>query len=103
VFDKPDALTVRRPTDNVRALKANLTRSTLLWNNSPVKQKPRPESDVSMTCRSVLRLGLSRPWREAMQLMTGQHEFDAEPLLEYFEPLISWLRRQNSGQHVGWQ
>ena len=56
-----------------------------------------------MTCRSVLRLGLSRPWREAMQLMTGQHEFDAEALLEYFEPLISWLRRQNSGQHVGWQ
>jgi len=38
-----------------------------------------------------------------MQLMTGQREFDARPLLEYFEPLINWLRSQNDGDRVGWQ
>jgi len=54
-------------------------------------------------CRSVLRLGLSRPWREAMRLMTGQREFDARPILDYFEPLINWLRTKNTGHHVGWQ
>lgn len=52
---------------------------------------------------SVLRLGLSRPWREAMRLMTGQREFDARPVLDYFEPLINWLRTKNTGHHVGWQ
>jgi len=52
---------------------------------------------------SVLRLGSSRPWREALQLMTGQREFNARPMLEYFEPLINWLRVHNDGQPVGWQ
>jgi len=52
--------------------------------------------------RSVLRLGGSRPWRDAMQLMTGHREFDARPILEYFEPLYNWLRTQNAGHPVGW-
>jgi len=55
-----------------------------------------------LICRSVLRLGASRPWREAMAMMTGQSEFDAGPILEFFQPLASWLRAQNSGHHVGW-
>jgi len=38
-----------------------------------------------------------------MQLMTGQREFDAGPMLEYFQPLITWLQSQNAGQRVGWQ
>jgi len=53
--------------------------------------------------RSVLRLGFSRPWREAMQLMTGQRQFDTRPMMQYFQPLIDWLQTQNAGHHVGWQ
>ena len=68
-----------------------------------------PACGQSVTCcgvnwcgyRSVLKLGASRPWREAMQLMTGQREFDAGPMMEYFEPLIAWLQTQNEGRRVG--
>ena len=67
---------------------------------SPSSQLRQAVCDVH--CRSVLKLGASRPWREAMQLMTGQQDFDAGPMMEYFEPLISWLRTQNNRHRVGW-
>ncbi len=30
-------------------------------------------------------------------------EVDAGALVEYFEPLLAWLRVQNAGQPVGWR
>jgi len=51
----------------------------------------------------MLKLGSSRPWRDAMRLMTGQSEFDAGPMIEYFRPLVTWLQAQNRGQHIGWE
>jgi peptidyl-dipeptidase A len=34
--------------------------------------------------------------------MTGQREMDGSALLEYFQPLQAWLRKQNQGQKCGW-
>ncbi|XP_071103349.1 angiotensin-converting enzyme-like [Haliotis cracherodii] len=50
----------------------------------------------------VLELGKSRPWPEAMQILTGQNKMDARPLMEYFQPLIDWLKDQNKGYRTGW-
>lgn len=28
---------------------------------------------------------------------------DAEPLLQYFDPLIKWLKKQNENETIGWK
>jgi len=52
----------------------------------------------------MLKLGASRPWKEAMQLMTGQPEMSTDALREYFMPLEKWLIKENKKQNtkVGW-
>jgi len=50
----------------------------------------------------MLELGSSKPWPDAMEVITGQREMDAGPLLEYFRPLHDWLREQNTGHKVTW-
>jgi len=54
--------------------------------------------------REMLKLGASRPWKEAMEIMTGQPEMDTGAIREYFKPLENWLKKENakSGVKVGW-
>ncbi len=52
---------------------------------------------------AMLQLGASRPWPEALQALTGKREMDATALIDYFQPLMVWLERQNRGAPVGWQ
>jgi len=50
----------------------------------------------------MLEMGQSKPWPEAMQVVTGQRHADASAILEYFAPLKKWLDEQNKGMKVGW-
>jgi peptidyl-dipeptidase A len=52
--------------------------------------------------QAMLELGASRPWPDAMEVLTGQRQADAGPLLEYFAPLRAWLAEQNLGKRCGW-
>ena len=52
--------------------------------------------------KSVLELGMSKPWPMAMRTLTGQDKADARPLIEYYRPLLAWLKQQNEGQKAGW-
>lgn len=53
----------------------------------------------------MLKLGSSKPWFDAMELLTGQREMDAGPLLNYFSPLYEWLQNENkrTGEYLGWE
>lgn len=53
----------------------------------------------------MLQLGSSKPWTDAMELLTGQREMDAGPLLNYFRPLYEWLKIENkkTGEYLGWE
>ncbi|KAI0240228.1 Angiotensin-converting enzyme [Lamellibrachia satsuma] len=53
--------------------------------------------------KSVLRLGASQPWPDAMEIITGQREFSTAAILEYFKPLHDWLKQENANEHVGWK
>ena len=55
--------------------------------------------------RTMLELGSSRPWKEAMQIMTGQPEMNTDAFREYFKPLEIWLKEQNAKNKVkvGWK
>lgn len=51
-----------------------------------------------------MKLGYSKPWPEAMKLMTGQPNMSALAMMNYFKPLMDWLVTENGwhGQKLGW-
>src|SRR5580698_3139127 len=51
---------------------------------------------------AMLEMGQSKPWQEAMKAMTGEDRIDASAMVEYFQPLLTWLREQNKGEKAGW-
>jgi peptidyl-dipeptidase A len=51
---------------------------------------------------ALLELGASRPWPEALEQITGSREMDASAIIEYFQPLMSWLEVENEGRSCGW-
>lgn len=53
---------------------------------------------------AMLEMGQSRPWPEALEVVTGSQEMDASAVLDYFAPLQVWLDNQNSeaNRQCGW-
>jgi peptidyl-dipeptidase A len=52
--------------------------------------------------QKLLEMGASKPWPDAMQVLTGTRELDAQPMLDYFAPLQGWLKEQNARKKCGW-
>jgi len=52
--------------------------------------------------QAMLALGASKPWPDALEVLTGERKIDATALLDYFTPLRAWLKTQNQGQKCGW-
>ena len=50
----------------------------------------------------MLAMGMSRPWPEALEALTGQRQMDATAIVDYFRPLLDWLDTQNKGKKCGW-
>jgi len=51
---------------------------------------------------AMLEMGQSKPWPDALEVLTGSREMDATAILDYFAPLKEWLDEQNQGQPSGW-
>jgi len=52
--------------------------------------------------RAMLALGQSKPWPEALAVLSGESKADASAMLEYFAPLRAYLKEQNKGEQCGW-
>ncbi len=53
--------------------------------------------------QAMLKLGASKPWPEALAMMTGgERQIDPSALVEYFAPLSTWLKERNAGEKCGW-
>ena len=50
----------------------------------------------------MLAMGQSKPWPDALEVLTGERQVDGGALLEYFAPLKQWLDEQNRGKKAGW-
>jgi peptidyl-dipeptidase A len=52
----------------------------------------------------MLSMGASKPWPEALEVLTGDKQLDASALADYFAPLKTWLDQQNKKNNypVGW-
>src|SRR5688572_10718753 len=51
---------------------------------------------------AMLSMGLSKPWPDALEALTGSRQMDASAIIDYFAPLKSWLDEQLKGQQTGW-
>lgn len=60
--------------------------------------------DAGSKLNTMLEMGQSRPWPEALKVVTGSPEMDASAVLDYFAPLQVWLNEQNTqaNRQCGW-
>jgi len=59
-------------------------------------------AEAGKRLKALLEMGMSRPWPDALEAVSGQREVDASAILDYFAPLMTWLEQQNSGRTCGW-
>ena len=59
-------------------------------------------STAGKKLNSMLSMGLSRPWPEALDQIAGTKEMDATAILDYFKPLDAWFDEQIKGKPIGW-
>ena len=50
----------------------------------------------------MMEMGLSNPWPQALKALTGEDRMDATAIIDYFEPLLDWLKEQNRNTTCGW-
>jgi peptidyl-dipeptidase A len=58
--------------------------------------------EAGQRLNAMLSMGLSKPWPDALEAMTGSRQMDASAILDYFAPLQKWLEEQTKGQPTGW-
>jgi len=59
-----------------------------------------PEAGARL--RTMMEMGASRPWPDALEVVTGMRRMDASALLDYFAPLSDWLDERNAGRSCAW-
>ena len=57
---------------------------------------------VGTKLNAMLAMGQSKPWPDALQVMTGSRQMSGKALVDYFAPLKTWLDQQNKGKPSGW-
>lgn len=58
--------------------------------------------DVGQRFNAMLEAGASAPWPDTLEKFTGTREMDGSAIIEYFDPLIGYLKQENEGQSCGW-
>ncbi|HYU32329.1 MAG TPA: M2 family metallopeptidase [Thermoanaerobaculia bacterium] len=58
--------------------------------------------EAGQRLEKMLALGLSRPWPDALEVVTGTRQMDGTAIVNYFAPLKKWLDQQNQGRTCGW-
>jgi peptidyl-dipeptidase A len=69
-------------------------------------QDPRNTSfkgnkEVGAFLYNIMKQGATRDWRQVIREATGE-EFSGRAMLEYYAPLMTYLKEQNQGREVGW-
>lgn len=53
--------------------------------------------EVGDFLKGILKLGATQDWRQVIKSSVGE-EISAQPMLDYYQPLMTWLKRQNQGR-----
>jgi peptidyl-dipeptidase A len=60
------------------------------------------DEKVGEKLNAMLEMGASKPWPDALQAFTGSRQMDGKAMIAYFQPLMTWLEKQNKGKQCGW-
>ncbi|CAG0888979.1 unnamed protein product [Cyprideis torosa] len=62
-------------------------------------------ADAGQKLGEALRLGFSKPWTEALEILTGSPNMSTSSLLKYFDPIHVYFIQQNllQGNCIGWE
>ncbi len=60
------------------------------------------DKKVGAKFKAMLEMGASKPWPDALEAFTGTREIDGTAMVDYFAPLMTYLKEQNKGQSCGW-
>ena len=52
--------------------------------------------------QAMLEAGASEPWQDTLEKLTRTREMDATAIIDYFEPLMGYLKEQNAERSCGW-
>ena len=52
---------------------------------------------------STMAMGESLPWQEAFENLTGSRKLSGKSILNYYDPLMTWLNEQNKNRTCGWE
>ncbi len=58
--------------------------------------------EVGDFLRKIMVKGATEDWRKVLKEATGE-ELSTRAMLEYYQPLMSWLQEQNKGRPIGWE
>lgn len=58
--------------------------------------------DVGEKFNAMLELGSSKPWPDALEAFTGTRDMDGSAIIEYFAPVMTYLKEENTGRSCGW-
>jgi peptidyl-dipeptidase A len=58
--------------------------------------------DAGAKFYAMLEAGASQPWQDTLEAMTGTREMDATAIIDYFAPLMAYLKEENEGRSCGW-
>jgi peptidyl-dipeptidase A len=60
--------------------------------------------DVGERFKEMLAMGNSKPWSQILETLTDECELKSDAVLEFFQPLYTWLKQENrdQGYPVGW-
>lgn len=58
--------------------------------------------EVGKRLGDMLAMGSSEPWPNAMEAITGERDMDGSAIIEYFDPLMTYLKKENAGKTCGW-
>jgi peptidyl-dipeptidase A len=57
--------------------------------------------DVGTWLNNILKKGATEDWRKVLKEATGE-DISTRAMVEYFQPLMTWLEEQNKGRPRGW-
>jgi peptidyl-dipeptidase A len=57
--------------------------------------------EVGAFLTGMMRKGATQDWRTVLREATGE-ELSTQAMVEYYQPLMKWLERQNRGRRIGW-
>lgn len=62
------------------------------------------QENAGKLLKDVMKLGSTKHWRDAMEMITKERKLSGKAIMEYYKPLHDWLKEENkrNGVSIGW-